>query len=179
MTDAPPLRTTIASAATLALASAGCDVEGTPLMLENLCDRSAEVASCQLEGEASFVDGITANALAVRFGPEGGSLILPLTQIPAVVEPTWSLEALVAPEGDGAQLQRDTIDWAGCLVGCPPDIPPVVFDPIEGRGWAPVVEAQRGTSFSSVGEVMMVLRGRSVDLLDLRTPGVDANAATF
>ncbi len=180
MTDVPRIGLAIVAAVALT----GC-TDGTPFMLDNICsDDFGEfrdgVGRCRLGGDAAFVSGLTPNTRAVRFGPGGGSLVIALDAIPAVQQSTWSLEVMgVSNRPEGSTLGRDEIDWGSCGVACPENVVGIEVDLPEDVSWARVVDAARGTSFAQPTGAELVFRGTDLDIIDLRTPGVDQNANRF
>lgn len=161
----------------LAFLAVGCgDEEADPFLLDRICGNfNGFNTPCAVSGDASFSTGLTGDTLAVRLGPAGGRLDLPLFSLPAAQEAFWTLEVLVSSD-DGAELIRRTITWTNndgtCDPGiCPREIPASrVVIPAGEPGWARVVDNQLGSSFAPIPfEAVVTFEGANVDILDLRT----------
>ena len=97
------------------------------------------------------------------------------TPIPASFQGvSWSLEVLAASSrSEGSTLYR-SMTWGSCT-NCPPNPNDVEVPLDEEFVWAGVINdtPNLGTSNYPPDDANFTLRGADLDIVDLRTPGVD------
>jgi hypothetical protein len=166
---------------------AGCEAEDSTLLLDRLCSQSSTFdpltgqqlgAPCELSGDADFATGASDDTMAVRFGPAGGKLTIRLGALVAAMQGHWTLDALAASSRpEGSAIFR-SLTWGSCGPTCPADPGDVEAPLDEEFVWVTLVDEQPGSNGQPIpGDAVITLRGKAVDMIDLRTPGVPQSSA--
>ncbi len=167
------------------LVAAGCEAEDSTLLLDRVCRGETLYDSttgqplgppCELSGDAAYATAVSDDTRAVRFGPEGGKLTIHLAALFAASQNHWTLDALATSSQPEGSSIFSSLTWGSCGPACPAD-PADVGAPLDDSFvWVTLVDDQPGSNGGTIPfDAVVSLRGKAVDLLDLRTPGVPQN----
>ena len=159
--------------------SLGCD-DTTSMLLDNVCNQTVSMQTglsspgCRLEGDAQVTTGISDDSIAVILGPGGGTLSIRINAIPASGQPTWSLDVLASSTRPEANTLGRTLTWGSCGAACPPDPADAEAPLQEGFQWITIIDSELGSNLAlPPDDASVILRGRDMEILDIRTPGFE------
>jgi hypothetical protein len=166
----------------MALVLAGCEAEESTLLLDRLCNQTTSFdpftgqqigSPCELSGDVFFTTAVSEDTVGLRFGPSGGKLTIHLLGLSAAARNRWTLDALASStQPEGSAIFR-SLTWGSCGPSCPADPGDVEAPLDESFVWVTLVDDQPGSNGQPIpGDAILVLRGKSFDLVDLRAPGV-------
>ena len=166
------------AALVLAGSLAGCTHQNSAMLLDLICNDETTsgfgASGCHVEGDARFTSGISGDSMAVLFGPEGGALVMRVNAIDGSRAPSWTFDVLASSSRPEANTIARSLAWGSCGASCPADPADVEAPLSDDYQWITVVDAELGTNYNQPpNDALLTLRGTSVHLLDVRTPGYD------
>jgi hypothetical protein len=160
----------------------GCDTEGQPMLLDQVCSQPSYDGgpgpACVVSGDAEITSGITPDATAVRLGTNGGVLRIRTNALQGLNGATFSLDVLAAANplrAEGNVLFR-TLTWGSCGTQCPPEPSDSEASLSEDYAWAEMVKDLASAQGVAPDDAVIELRGADIDILDLRLPGLDPDS---